>query len=178
MNNNNNQIIENNSYSYYANNNSNYNNISNDEELIKAYIGKNSDKIYPKIVNSDNLMKNFDIFAFLFTDLYFLYRKMYLNVFILLILSFVTSIILGVYSSLIYNFLCGFLFIPLYKKHIEKKIKKYKSKTSSYQELLEKCKKKGGTIVKHPVAITIISIILFLVLSFIFTLLIVASISK
>ncbi len=124
------------------------------EQIIKNFIGNNSDVIYSKI----NKKFSFNVFCMLFTFFYFLYRKMYL----VAVISFIIQGIIANYvKNTIVSLICfviwGFAFYPLYKSHINRKIKKINIETISEEEL----KKKGGTSV---VSVIIVPIVLFIIL--------------
>ncbi len=141
------------------------------EELIRTWIGQKKEKImYPKVMNG-----GFNIFAFLFRDIYFLYRKMYIETLIIFLATIVINYILelikiqnSIIISIIYAIVGGFIFYPLYKRNILRKIQKYESRGLSYEEQLAMAKKHGGAgiTVLLLVLIPIIIIIACLVISF------------
>ena len=123
------------------------------EELIRAWIGQSKEKeMYPKVMNG-----GFNIGAFLVPDLYFLSRKLYVEtyiyLFIMLLINIIIPLIIGVenYSKSVIFFIAtvsriitGFLFYPLYKRNIYRKIRKNEKKGLSYDEQLEIAQKRGG----------------------------------
>ena len=68
--------------------------------------------------------------------------------------------ILAVILPLISNIICGFVFYPLYKSHINKQLNKYKASSQSPGSLIDIAKRKGGTSV---LAVFIALIILFVI---------------
>ena len=129
---------------------------NNDEEFKKSWMGKLYDKANKR---------KFNIPAFFFGGLYYLYRKLYLFGFIFIILSCLISI-LGIYTTitsignsssivlpilltlllpLILAVVYGFAFYPLYKKDVNNKLKKYKNEAQTPAQLLDTSKQKGGT---------------------------------
>lgn len=134
------------------------NNSVTDGDLIRAYIGNKNNKMYYKTASK----KGFNIWAFLFGMLYFLYRKLY-----------ITSIVFGLINVLIVyvfeipvlvigtNLIAGVSFYKIYGMQVEKKIDKlkYENLNLSSEELLKKCSKQGGR--------SAFAIILFIVLIFV-----------
>lgn len=114
------------------------------DDYLKAYIGKNYDKI---------IKQKFSIPTFIFGPLYFLYRKMYIYAPVYLLLL----ILLGPITTLIISF----FFNKIYIYHANKKIKEIKQKynTESEEQILEHCKKSGGRNIIIPILIGIILII-------------------
>lgn len=133
------------------------------ETIIKKWIGKNTETMYPKL----NGQFSFNIFSMLFSILYFVYRKMYLEAFIIFIIQ---SIINYFTNHIVVHLICmvvyGFLFYPLYKMHIERKIQQLKLDTLAENEVEEICKTKGGTSIT-AVVIVVLSIVLILVTMFV-----------
>ncbi len=128
------QNIDNTNQNYTSNNNSN-------DELLRAFIGNNYEKI---------TTKPFNFAGFLFTTFYMFYRKMFLYGILLFITyliiiffviknSFLVSILLGI--------VVGFLINKVYLYYAKKKINKIKLENSqkSIEELKNICFSKGGT---------------------------------
>ena len=107
-----------------------------EENLVKAFINKNADKIYDKM----NKKGSFNIYAGLFGIYYFLYRKMFLYSFIIFLIQIVVANLLNAlkvsdfFSILVTFVISGFLFYPLYKMHIKNKIEKIMAKTQNQEE--------------------------------------------
>lgn len=136
--------------------NDNYYGSDNDDSFRKAWMGK----LYSKAQK-----RKFSIPAFFFGGLYFLFRKLYLIGIIILLITITlpTLAIVPMFSekfdiaallssssilsivSLLLNILYGFLFYPLYKKHIENKLKKYKNEAQNPSQLIDIASHKGGT---------------------------------
>ena len=137
-------------------NNNNVNDI-NKEELVKAYVGN----------KYDQLKSGLSFGALLFSWGYLLYRKMYklgyiiLGVYILVIgMSFyfyTRSSLINLINILISVYL-GIKFKELYISDVNRKVDEIISKNSnaSYDELIDICKKNGGT--------SIVAIILYIVI--------------
>lgn len=111
-----------------------------DEDYLKAYIGNNYDTISNK---------SFNIFAFLFAQYYCLYRKQY-KLFGILILVSIVSIFFGglsVFVDIGVKIYFGIKFNELYLKEAEKDIKLIEAtnQNKTKEEIIELCKKKGGT---------------------------------
>lgn len=108
---------------------------NNDEELIKAYIGKNADKIMNQ--------KGGSIWCFFGGSAYFVYRKMYLFGLIWLMCDIVLSSKLSWWL----NIILAFLFKKIYLSHVKRNVDKIKKQyiNSSFDELKSICSQKGGT---------------------------------
>ena len=138
------------------------------EALLEDFIQNNSEKI---------IKRNFNLAALFFNSIYMLYRKMYIEGIILIVISIIsfylsilinTKIFLG---YLIANFVIAvvlcFIFNKLYINSCKRKINniKKKHKTISVSELRTLCKKKGGTsliiAIIIPIIISIVSTIIF-----------------
>lgn len=114
-------------------------NILNDDELLRAFIGKNYDKI---------TTKKFNFAGFFFTGLYMCYRKMFAYG----ILTFLLSIIVINISNLPYlifgvGAVVGCFVNKIYLNYAQKKIISIKAKNQgkSGEELIRICTSKGGT---------------------------------
>ena len=117
----------------------------NDEILLKAFIGKNQEKI---------TTKRFNFAGFFFTAFYMAYRKMFLySIILYLIMMFILNaiknniIIIGLY--LLVSIVVGLLVNKIYLYYAKKKINKIKFKNSqkNIDELKTICSIKGGTSV-------------------------------
>lgn len=139
----------NNSYDSQSNFNNNYNNqvTSNnsssnfDEELIKAYIGKNADKI---------INQKFSWCGFFLSSTYLFYRKMWLIGLLILGINFLATTFLPSFSgivSLALTLFVGLKFKDLYLNHVGEKVEEIKKQypNASKEELLRRCYEKGGT---------------------------------
>ena len=131
------------------------NSVTFDEKFIKAYIGKNADKMYDSVKKG-----GINIWAILFGIAYFAYRKMYLISIIIAIL--IQCSVYLIPSGSYISTLIGIFFCPIYKWHITKKLREIKkdNPTANEDQLLLIAHNKGGT--------SIISAILFLIIYFIF----------
>ncbi len=129
------------------------------EDLLKAYIGKNYDKITGK---------GFNWAAFLFGGFYMFYRKMYLYGFILMVfldsvciyfmkvseLSLMVQLFILLFY-LIVIVIVGSTFNAMYLNKSVNKITELQNSISK-DKLLEKCKKTGGTSLLVAIVLTII----------------------
>lgn len=119
-------------------------NNSTDSNLLRAFIGKNYDKI---------TTKSFNFAGFFFTTFYMFYRKMFLYG----ILWFIVNLIIinlieqskQFIVTLLLSVVVGFCVNKLYLYHTNKNIVKIKLKNSQkeFNELKEICASKGGTSV-------------------------------
>lgn len=149
---------------YNFNNENNNYSIVSDEDLIKAYVGDN----YEKISNN-----SFSLPTFFLGIFYFLYRKMYLYSFFLFLGFIISSILFDNYIyiiEIVISILLSINFSKIYMSFVKKKVNKIKIENGSKDnnELLVLCKKKGGTSIAS-VLITFFSffIIIIFILSFI-----------
>ncbi len=118
-------------------------NINDDDELLKAFIGKN----YEKITTNP-----FNIAGFFFTSFYMFYRKMFLYGILLFIVNLIISNFLiknSLVVSILLGLVVGFLINKVYLYYAKKKINKIKIANSqkSIEELKNICATKGGTSV-------------------------------
>lgn len=120
-------------------------------KLIVAWIGKNADKI---------LNINQNISALFLGELYFFYRKMYLQGIIILLLKLGLFIVLPYkYLVIILNMILFFITNSIYKMHIKRNIKRLKKKYSS-SKIEKECIKRGGTSLYLFIIITVIEMAL------------------
>lgn len=111
----------------------------NDEDLVKAFIGNNYDKI---------TTRTFNFAGFFFTTFYMFYRKMFLYG---ILFFLVNLVVLNVINSFIINLLfcvaVGFLVNKVYLYYVKKKIEKIKFQNSGkdINEIKGICISKGGT---------------------------------
>lgn len=130
------------------------NNLSSveDEELLKAFIGKNYDKL---------TTSPFNLFGFLFGTTYMFYRRMNLYAIILFSFRFLVIILMPVqfkdideiFVILVFNTVVGFLMNKIYLFYAKRKIKKIKKRNQGkeFNELKGFCSAMGGTSVKGTV---------------------------
>lgn len=115
--------------------------LSDDEELLKAFIGNNYEKI---------TTKSFNFAGFFFTTFYMFYRKMFLYAIILFIVNFVAiNLINNIIINLVFNVFVGIFINKIYIFYAKKKIEKVKAKNQQkdINELKSICTDKGGTSV-------------------------------
>jgi len=116
-------------------------NSTDDEELLKIFIGKN----YEKIKN-----KPFNFAGFFFTTFYMFYRKMFMYAIILFLINLVVlNVIDNFIITFAFNILVGLFVNKFYLYYAKKKINKIKIKNSQkdINELKSLCSSKGGTSV-------------------------------
>ena len=111
--------------------------MDNDEELLKAYVGKN----YDKIAN-----KQFNFAAFFFNSFYLCYRKMTLYGILLFAINLIVSLFINIFLPIIISLIIGFVFNKLYLKRAHKKINNIKVNNPSANKdtLIALCTNKGG----------------------------------
>ena len=142
------------------------NNQTDEEELLKAFIGKNYDKI---------TTRPFNIAGFFFTTFYLFYRKMFLYGIILFFINFIISIIIKNFIIiLLLGIIVGFLINKLYLNYAKKKIEKIKLKNSekNIEELKIICSTKGGTSIGKiflglfvEIIITFVTLIILIIMN-------------
>ncbi len=140
-------------------------------EFVKRWMGNIYDKAHSK---------KFNWCSAIFGPAYFLYRKMYLTGTLLVILSFLITILstflvtkLGMASfaiagviSLLLIIIYGFAFYPLYRNFVRGKLNKFKQTITDNSQLLNEASKKGNTSVIAVILYFIISpIVLSLIIS-------------
>lgn len=139
-------------------------NIGNDD-LINAYIGDNVDAIRNR---------GFSFNTFLFGIYYVIYRKVWpillkwLLLDILIKLLFVKLLfgkLLIIIGKLIINLYFSYQFKDFYLEYVEKQVNKVKeqNKDKSREELINICKRKGGTLIPSNIAL-ILGIIFYIIL--------------
>lgn len=140
-------------------NNTTYNNYSNDDTLINAYIGKNAFKL-----------KNgsFSFNTFFFGTIYVLYRKMWLLGIIWVLASMIISLFLPTFSgilSIVANIIISTQFKKWYLEHVKENIAKIKSEnpTASHEQLLTICTQKGGTTIAPIIILVILYLAIFII---------------
>ena len=135
-------------------------NIESDEELLKAYVGKNYDKI---------TKKKFNFSAFFFGSLYLCYRKMLLFGLLLFIITIIATNFISPIISLLLMFIMGLATNQFYINYANKKIKQIKDKhpDSSREELISLCTSKGGTSFPRLIVGLIIQLIVAIIVALI-----------
>lgn len=131
---------------------------SANEALVNAFIDKNCDKI-----------KNgkFNIGAFFLGSLYLFYRKMYLYAILLMALEIGTTLLFPI-GGLLVNILLAIFINKIYVSFSNKKVNNIiaKNPNLSQNELIEICKKQGGTSILSAILSTIIvSIIIGIIMA-------------
>ena len=119
------------------------NNVIDDYSLIDAYIGKNADKLR---------IGNFSGNTFFFGMMYVLYRKMWLLGITWLVLSMIINKFLPSYAGFLtgaLNLTVSLTFKSMYLKHVKEEVEKIKATNpeKTPEQLLEICRKKGGTTI-------------------------------
>ena len=121
-------------------------NLSNDDELLKAFIGNNYEKI---------TTRPFNFAGFFFGTFYMFYRKMFLYSILLfivttIILSFcIKNVLIAFIISILFRIVVGLLINKVYLFYAKKKINiiKVENPQKSIEELKNICSSKGGTSV-------------------------------
>ena len=114
---------------------------TNDEELLRAFIGNNYEKI---------TTRPFNFAGFFFTTFYMFYRKMFLYAILLFLVNLVVlNVINNFIVTLAFNVVVGFLVNKIYLFYAKKKIDKIKfqNQQKDINELKSLCSAKGGTSV-------------------------------
>jgi len=112
---------------------------TNDEELLRAFIGNNYEKI---------TTRPFNFAGFFFTTFYMFYRKMFLYSILLFLVNLVVlNVINNFMVTLAFNVAVGFLVNKIYLFYAKKKIDKIKfqNQQKDVNELKSLCSAKGGT---------------------------------
>ena len=163
---NNSNISNNSSRKYYT---------ADNEQYLKAYIGKNFEKI---------ASGKFSFPAFFFTSFYLYYRKMYLlgigyqfilpiiiSILVLfllpIIIAFDSPIISAIIIIIIFltvNISLGLKFNRIYLKHALLKVENLKLKYQEPKALLTACTVKGGTSIFKAILITLLPLIIMIIL--------------
>ncbi len=122
--------------------------ISQDEELLKIFVGKNYESIKQQKFNPS---------AFFLTTPYLFYRKKYLWGFIYMVLSVVAELLIT-NSSMAICLLIGLFFNKYYLKDSIKKIEKIKTENmgSSPDTLKQIIATKGGTSLASAIILTLV----------------------
>lgn len=122
--------------------NTNVKQITSDEDYKNAFIG----------INQNFVKSGFSIFAAIFGPFYCLYRKLWTEGIILLIIYIASyrylSDNVGMLLRITLNIILAFKFNHLYANEVEKRVQtiKRENQDSTSQEILEACKQKGGTV--------------------------------
>lgn len=127
---------------------------NSDEELLKAFVGKNYDKI---------TKNQFNFAAFFGNSLYLFYRKMFLYGFLLFFINlFIINVVDGYFVVILYCLAVGICMNKFYLSFAIKKINKIKfaNQGKDMNELKRICASKGGT----SISLTILGMILEIIL--------------
>ena len=125
----------------YASQSTNNSNSINDEELLRAFIGNNYEKI---------TTRPFNFAGFFFTTFYMFYRKMLLYAILLFLVNLVVLNVINNFIVIIgFNVAIGFLVNKIYLYYAKKKIDKIKfqNQQKDINVLKGLCSAKGGTSV-------------------------------
>ena len=127
--------------------------ISDDEKYIKEYVGEKYDKF-----------KNgtFNVGAFFLGPIYLLYRKMYLYTFIYILIAMFFS-----WIPIVPNLILGFFVNGMYLNKASEDVKNIKLNNSGLNnhEIIELCRKKGGTSIVPPLIYVLIVIVIISLLT-------------
>ena len=125
----------------YKNQTTTNTNFTNDEELLRAFIGNNYEKI---------TTRPFNFAGFFFTTFYMFYRKMFLYSILLFLVNLVVlNVINNFIVSILFNVVVGLFVNKVYLYYANKKVDKIKLQNleKDVNELKEICATKGGTSV-------------------------------
>lgn len=131
-----------------------------DEELIKTWIGEKQEIMYPKM----NQTGSCSGWTLLFGVYYLIYRKMYLVALIAWLINMVIIYMGNPIASIAKWLLYGFLFYPIYKWDIKRKINSYKCQNHTDEEINEFVKQKGGTSATAVAIVATITAVIFIAL--------------
>lgn len=137
--------------------------IPDEEEYLKAFVGKNYDKIK---------QKRFSLPTFFFGIYYFLYRKVWLYAILWTALNVISIIWIDNDIALplisIINITLSIKFNSIYLNYAQKKVDKIKQKNpdKSSKEILEIIKRKGNTSIAAPIIAGIGIIVVFFASAF------------
>ena len=143
-----------------------------DEEIIKAYVQKNSEYYLLKwrLMAETYSKTSWNWAAFLLGGWWMVYRKMYLYTFLLLLSSLITWIpILGWIVGLAIWIGIGLFGNYIYGQHVYKKLKELSLIAKNEEELRTLALQKGGT--------SVIAVIILIVLVLIFEILLILMMS-
>lgn len=120
---------------------------SEDDIYVQSYVGEN----YTRLKNT-----KFSIAAFFLGPTYLLYRKVWGYAFLYLVINIITTFILPELEILIelaINLFLGINFSKLYLKTARNNVEKIKNENldKTTQQLIELCRKKGGTSIIAPI---------------------------
>lgn len=124
-----------------------------EEDFVKSYVGNN----YEKIVSN-----GFSFPTFFLNIYYTLYRKMWLYSLLWFLFNIIISIAFDKYTSILIvifvNALLAVNFSKLYLQLVSKRVSKIKQNNSSMtnKEIMDLCKKKGGTSILAPILVLLI----------------------
>lgn len=138
--------------------------IISDDELLKAFIGNNYEKI---------TTRKFNFAGFFFTTLYMFYRKMFgYTLIVFLINLIVLNVIDKFIVTLLFCIIVGFLVNKLYLSYAKKKVAiiKMSNPQKNQEELNKLCAAKGGTSVGQIFVglfvEVVIAIVLYIIMAF------------
>lgn len=116
--------------------------VTSDEDYIESYVGK-----YYKYIKSQTI----SIYSLLFGEYYLLYRKMYTEGIIIIVLNIIIACLnveLASLLTIIVRLFLAFKFKDIYLNKVEKKVNEIKTINSDKQstELIDTISKNGGTL--------------------------------
>lgn len=128
---------------------------SNNEtvNLVETFVGKKYNKM---------LISKFNVPALLFGEYYFLYRKMYLYAFLIILSGVVVSLVPFGLGFIALRIVLGFFTNKLYINFANKKVEKIKLKNQSPNdnELTSICAKKGGVNIPIVIIFLVIQVVI------------------
>ncbi len=131
---------------------------NSDEELLKAFVGKNYDKI---------TKNSFNFAAFFGNSLYLFYRKMFLYGLLLFFINlFIINVVDGYFVATLYYLAVGICMNKFYLSFAMKKINKIKfvNQGKDMNELKRICASKGGTSIGLTILGAVLQIVIGLII--------------
>lgn len=144
-----------------------------DDELLKAYLGKNNGannkQLYKKLKDKRKFIISW---CGLFLGIpYIFYRKMFIEGLLVLLATVILNIFLPNGITIEIDVVLCAVFYPLYKRHVNKDIDKIKSQNpnASLEELKEKSSKKGGVSILSFIIAELIIVVFFIGVRLVFS---------
>jgi len=137
----------------------NYN--MSDEQLIDAYMGPEASKFRNN---------KFNVGAFFFGMYYFVFRKMYIETAVIILINIALAIVKLAPGGLVLGVIYGFIANSLYCNHAARAVQKIKAEapSASMQHLTEICSSKGGTSLMGFLVLFFLTTILPIIIIFTF----------
>lgn len=127
--------------------------INDEEKYVEAYVGKNYNNFKTG---------TFNVGAFFLGPIYLLYRKMYLYAFVFVIISIILSFCIPIVANIVLAFVINGLYLEMAREYVRNV--KYTNKDISEEELLNRCRKRGGTTLGAPIIFSLVIVAFFTLL--------------